>query len=109
MRKNAFISSALSVFLGVFLLSPYADAQKLSSAYGAIGGTYLPMWVTHEVGLFKKYGLDVDLVFVRGGSMATTAIAAGQTPIAGADVGVIPMVGSGADLVLVATMVDTLA
>lgn len=66
MRKNAFISSALSVFLCVFLLSPYAHAQKLSSAYSAIGGTFLPMWVIHEVGLFKKYGLDVELVFVTG-------------------------------------------
>ncbi|MBI2988363.1 MAG: ABC transporter substrate-binding protein [Deltaproteobacteria bacterium] len=86
-----------------------AHAQKLSSAYGALGGTYLPMWVTHEVGLFKKYGLDVELVFVRGGSMAATAIVAGQTPIAGADVGVIPLAGSGSDIVFIANMVDTLA
>jgi len=108
MRKNAFISSVLSVFLCVFLLSPNADAQKLSSAYGAIGGTFLPMWVTHEVGLFKKHGLDVDLVFVRGGSIAAAAIVSGQTPIAGTDIAVVSMAGGGADIVFIATMVNTL-
>ena len=99
-------SLILLIVLAFFAFS--AHAQKLSSAYGAVGGSFLPMWVTHEVGLFKKYGLDVELVFVRGGSLATTAILAGQTPIAGADVSVISMAGSGADIAFIATMVDTL-
>jgi len=83
-----------------------ADAQKLNSAYGALGGTFLPLWVTHDAGLFKKYGLDVDLVFVTGGTLAVTAMASGQTPIAGAGASMVPIAGSGADIVFIADMVD---
>jgi len=86
-----------------------AHAQKLNSAYPALGGTFLPLWVTHEAGLFKKHGLDVDLVYIRGGTMVGTAIAAGHTPIGGiSGAAVVPVAGSGLDIVFIATMVDTL-
>jgi NitT/TauT family transport system substrate-binding protein len=94
------------LLITLILLAFGAHAQKLSSAYGALGGTFLPMWVTRDAGLFKKYGLDVDLVFVTGGSMAVTAIASGQTPIAGAGASMVPLAGSGVDIVFIADMVD---
>ena len=92
------------VFVG--LSAADVKAQKLSSAYGALGGTFLPMWVTQDAGLFKKYGLDVDLVFVTGGSIAVTALASGQTSIVGAGASMVPLAGSGADIVFIADMVD---
>ena len=33
------------------------------------------------MGLFKKYGLDVEPIFLRGGQVATQALAAGDPPI----------------------------
>ncbi|MBI4528552.1 MAG: ABC transporter substrate-binding protein [Deltaproteobacteria bacterium] len=104
MQRSLYLSLVL---LAVSLSSAFhAHAQKLRSAYGALGGTFLPMWVTHDAGLFKKYGLDVDLVFVTGGTMAVTAIASGQTPIAGAGASMVPIAGSGADIIFIADMVD---
>lgn len=100
-----------SLMLLIILVSSAlnAHAQKLNSAYPALGGTFLPLWVTHDVGLFKKYGLDIDLVYIRGGTMVGTAIAAGHTPVGGiSGAAVVPIRGSGVDIVLIATMVDTL-
>lgn len=104
MKKRLCQSLILLVVLFSFVV--HSHAQKLRSAYGALGGTFLPMWVTHDAGLFKKHGLDVDLVFVTGGTMAVTAIASGQTPIAGAGASMVPIAGSGADIVFIADMVD---
>jgi len=106
MNRRLYQSLVLLVVLFSFVV--HADAQKLSSAYPALGGTFLPMWVTHDARLFKKYGLDVDLVFVTGGSIVAAAVVSGQTPIAGTDTAVVSLAGSGADIVFIATMVNTL-
>src|SRR5207302_2510040 len=37
---------------------------------------------TSERGIFKKYGLDVDMRFVSGGSQLTAAIVGGDVPLA---------------------------
>src|SRR3989337_863422 len=104
MNRRLYQSLVLLVVLFSFVV--HAHAQKLRSAYGALGGTFLPLWVTHDAGLFKEHGLDVDLVFVTGGTMAVTAIASSRTPIAGADASMVPIAGSGADIVFIADMVD---
>jgi len=104
MNRRLYQGLVLLVVLFSFVV--HAHAQKLRSAYGALGGTFVPLWVTHDAGLFKKHGLDVDLVFVTGGTMAVTAIASGQTPIAGAGASMVPIAGSGADIVFIADMVD---
>ena len=54
-------------------------------------------------GLFKKYGLDVDPIFLRGGQVATQALAAGEPPIV--NVGTVIQANlSGYNLVLVAAI-----
>ncbi len=109
MVMNGRLYQNLILLLALVFFAFNADAQKLNSAYPALGGTFLPLWVTHDVGLFKKYGLDVDLVYIRGGTMVGTAIAAGHTPVGGVSgAAVVPIAGSGVDIVLIATMVDTL-
>jgi NitT/TauT family transport system substrate-binding protein len=86
-----------------------ADAQKLNSAYGALGGTFLPLWVTEQVGIFKKHGLDLELVFIEGGSRALTALLSGQTPIIGGDPSAIALAaGRGSDVIIIASMTNTL-
>ena len=47
-----------------------AAPEKLRIAYSAIGSSQSPLWIAHEAGIFKKHGLDVDLLYVGGGSRA---------------------------------------
>jgi len=92
----------------LLLLRPTApavsqDLKKISLGYPSLAFTQSHIWVAKEEGLFKKHGLDVDPVFLRGGQVATQALAAGEPPIV--NVGTVIQANlSGYNLVLVATM-----
>lgn len=57
-----------------------AQPSKLLIAHGAISNNVAPLWIAKEQGIFKKYGLDVDLVFIIAGR-AMQAMLAGQVPV----------------------------
>ena len=74
------------VILAVPLLlsfSSVASAQltKLIAGYGSISSAQFPAWVAKEAGIFRKNGLDVELVFFRGSTTAVMALLARETPI----------------------------
>ena len=54
--------------LSVILSSPQAIAQeKLRLGLSSIGATNGSIWVAEEKGLFRKYGVDVEVIFIGGG------------------------------------------
>ena len=57
-----------------------AEPTKVLIAHGAISNNVAPLWIAKEQGIFKKYGLDVDLVFIIAGR-AMQAMLAGQVPV----------------------------
>ena len=59
-----------------------AAPEKLRIAYSAIGSSQSPLWVAHEAGIFKKHGLDVELLYIGGGSRAAQVVVSGEVPIA---------------------------
>lgn len=62
------------------MVSHAAEPTKLLIAHGAISNNVAPLWIAKEQGIFKKYGLDVDLVFIIAGR-AMQAMLAGQVPV----------------------------
>jgi NitT/TauT family transport system substrate-binding protein len=58
-----------------------AQRTKLSAAYSAESSWSLATWVAYDGGLFKKYGLDVDLVLIRSAATITAAMLAGEAPM----------------------------
>ena len=53
-------------------------AQKLERAvlaFGSTGPNLTPFWVGRDAGLYRQYGLDVDVVFFRGSTIAINALA----------------------------------
>src|SRR6201988_3593208 len=92
----------------VLLLSPAAsvvsqELKKISLGYPSLAFTQSHIWVAKEEGLYKKYGVDVDPVFLRGGQVATQALAAGDPPIV--NVGTTIQANlAGYDLVLIAAI-----
>jgi NitT/TauT family transport system substrate-binding protein len=71
------------VLVGVVTLAPGLNAQvtKLRAAYSAESSWSLATWIALEGGLYKKYGLDVDLVLIRSASTITSALIAGEAPM----------------------------
>jgi NitT/TauT family transport system substrate-binding protein len=70
--------------------------------------SHLPVWVARDAGLFAQYGLNVDPVQVRGGSLITLAILTGDLPFSGVGAeSVVAARAAGGDVVLLACPVDT--
>lgn len=73
------------ILLGMFSVasaSAQGRPEKLRVVYSAIGSSQSPLWIAHEAGIFKKHGLDVELLYVAGGSRAAQVVLAGEAPVA---------------------------
>ena len=57
-----------------------AEPTKLLIAHGAISNNVEPLWIAKEQGIFRKYGIDPELVFIIAGR-AMQAMLAGQVPV----------------------------
>jgi len=89
-------------------LSPI-QAAPIRVAYSAISGAMAPLWVTQESGFFKREGLDVELLYIGGGSLLIQAMLGGDVQFAyGPSVPVIQASLRGADLVFIANTGNTM-
>jgi NitT/TauT family transport system substrate-binding protein len=59
-----------------------AAIEKLRVAMGSISTSQVNLWVPLDTGLFKKYGLDVDLVFISGAPVVNAALLSGEVTLA---------------------------
>jgi ABC-type nitrate/sulfonate/bicarbonate transport system substrate-binding protein len=95
----------LYVFVAFFFCAASAGAQdlkKIKIGYPAISYNQIHIWVAKDAGLFRKHGLDAEIVFFRGGQMATQALVAGDPPIV--NIGTVVQAGlQGHDVVLIAS------
>ena|SRR4030095_134730 len=57
-----------------------AVLEKILVVYSA-GGSHNSVWIPYEAGIFRKNGLDVELLFVAGGSTTAQVVQSGQAPI----------------------------
>jgi NitT/TauT family transport system substrate-binding protein len=72
----------LFVIFGLFYIPASATAQSLTVPFAALSPTYAPLWVAQEAGFFKKYGLDVQLIYISAGSVIIPALLSSQVEIA---------------------------
>jgi len=87
-----------------------AVGEKVVFGYSAIAGAQAVPWVAKEAGLFEKYGLDLTLIYLDGGSKATQAMMSGDVPIAQIG-GNAPIVArlKGGDVTIIAGVINVLA
>src|SRR5437870_12478652 len=111
-KKRLFIAFCM---VGCLSLSASARAgeasslRKIRAAITSISGSMVPPWAAHEAGIFRKYGLQVEVIAMPSGIQGISALIAGEVAFvqiaggttAGAAVG-------GADVKIVATTVGTL-
>src|SRR5499427_3845195 len=86
-----------------------AQAAPVRVAYSAISGAMAPLWVTQEGGYFRREGLDVELLYIGGGSLLIQSILGGDVQFSyGPSVPVVNSALRGSDLVFIAKTGDTL-
>jgi ABC-type nitrate/sulfonate/bicarbonate transport system substrate-binding protein len=57
------------------------ELKKIRIGYPSLSFRQSNVWVAKEEGLFRKYGLEVEPIFFRGGQVATQALVGGDPPI----------------------------
>ena len=69
MNVTTFLRYSVTLLaLSVILSGPQANAQeKLRLGLSSIGATNGSIWVAEERGLFRKHGVDVEVIFIGGG------------------------------------------
>jgi NitT/TauT family transport system substrate-binding protein len=95
----------IAVIVCLFLLSSSASAQlrKVNVGYSAISADQLPAWMAKETGIFKKNGLDAQLIYFTGGTTTVQALVSGEVPISQvAGPAVVNSALAGSDIVVVA-------
>ena len=75
----------LGLFLSLAILLPARlfAADRFRVAYSALNASQSYLWVAQEAGLYKKHGLDVDLLYINSGSMNIAALVGGSIQVAG--------------------------
>ena len=77
----------LMMFACVLVLSSVwtsAQAQpfrKIRIGYPSISSRQAQLWIAKDEGIFRKHGLDVELIFLRGGQVAIQALTGGDPPL----------------------------
>ena len=101
----------LSTVLGFFLLCPCPSIalDRVRVGLSSISATSGSIWVAEEKGLFKKHGIDAEVIVIGGGSsQVVSSLIAGeiQFSVGGGDA-VVRSALRGADTVLVASPLST--
>ncbi len=115
---NSHLSCATIVFtlmlvIGTADLKTLAQDKKLSAVtvgYSAISGSFAPLWVAHDQGLFAKHGLDVKIAYIQGNRVMLAALTTGEIQFyQGGAEGLIRLVSGGGDGVFIATQYNVVA
>src|SRR5262245_13276212 len=105
------------ILLAIALISPTfsVDAaesstfRKLRVAITSISGSMAPPWAAHEAGIFRKYGMQVEVIATPSGVQGMNALIAGEVSFVQISGGTTTgAVVSGADVKIIATTVGTI-
>ena len=101
------------VSLGLLIVRPSGAANApgqlstISIAYTSISPQYSPVWIAKDAGIFRKNGINAELVYMRGGVLATQALVSGDVQFINAGGGgVVDAVLGGADIFIIASPIN---
>lgn len=84
--------------------------ERLRVAYGSISGSMLPIWLAKDEGLYARYGLEVEPVYIAGAVKVAEALLSGEIDIGGAGASTAMAPGlEGADLVMIGSWTNKLS
>lgn len=103
-RKAGWLITAMLLFFA----SP-SGAEPLRIAYTSIAVVYGPLWLTKEAGIFKKYNIEPEFIYIAGGPPSLQALIAGDVAIAFTAAGATVAANlQGSDAVLLGASIDSL-
>src|ERR1051325_10325909 len=102
------IRIAAVLVITLMLLSPAAAQDRklvpMVVGYSALSGSFAPLWVAFDLGLFAKQGLDVHLTYIQGNRVMMSALTSGEVQLyQGAAEGLIRLISGGGDGIFIAS------
>jgi ABC-type nitrate/sulfonate/bicarbonate transport system substrate-binding protein len=99
----------MAVVAAVCLVGPsHAQDKKLETmtiSYASVSGTRAPLWIAKDLGLYEKYGLDGNLVYIASGITSVNALLGGSVHlIAASGSSAVTAAARGAPVVIVASL-----
>jgi len=82
LSKYGLIGICCVVTVSTFLVHAAPASDKILTLYTARVMSQAYPWIAQEAGLYKKYDLDIPLVFVTPGAPAVAAILSGDSEVA---------------------------
>jgi ABC-type nitrate/sulfonate/bicarbonate transport system substrate-binding protein len=112
-NQSSLYRSLLTFFVVLVVLAglrpPALFAESLRIAYTSIAMVYGPLWLTKEAGIFKKYNIEPELLYIAGGPPSLQALIAGDVAVSFTAAGAVVAANlSGSDVVLLGTTIDSL-
>lgn len=107
MKKSIWLLTWI-LFLTHLLFSG-ASARTIRVGSAGLSGELLPLWIANDKGIFKKYGLDTEVITFQGGPLTVQALVSGSIQFhAGGTSSIVDAKMQGAEIVTLAVFVDTL-
>ncbi len=98
---------AAAVFIALTVSAADGQIKHLLLGYSSLSSNQTPIWVAKEEGIFKRFGLEPELILIEGGTRGAQALISGDVPVMGmAGQPVISARARGSDLVLVGGVVN---
>ena len=116
-QRKSIVSAVTVLFLTFLLFGTISAAEapsnsqleKITIAYSSVSGHMAPLWITHDRGFFRKYGLDVQLVFIESGSVTVKSLLSKDVAFAQiAGAGAVQSRLQGTDIVMIAGFLNTM-
>ncbi len=81
MKYPNWIYVALFILASWLFIPKEIPAGQIRAIWTSEVGTFAPVWVSKETGAWKKYGNDVQLIFIQGATSAVAALLAGDAQV----------------------------
>jgi NitT/TauT family transport system substrate-binding protein len=85
-----------------------AEAERLNVCYSVIAATSVSTWVPKEAGIYKKYGLDVNIIYIAGAQAITTLVSGDTQIVQGSGAAAVLARLSGSDVTMIGTTINVI-
>jgi len=115
MKRSRILYLVCLFFLGFYFFlgkwsrcAAAAEFERMNVVYSSISGASVAIWAPKEAGIYSKYGLDVNMIYVAG-SQAITTVISGDAQIAQAS-GAAAILSrlAGSDIKLIGTTINVI-
>src|SRR5690242_7413626 len=109
MKHSAVFRWLQSVPLALLFLTAASAQEKIKLSHSALESSNAVWYLAHYRKIYKKYGIDADLVFIPSTTTSVSSLVAGDIQVANASGGGVASADvAGADLVIVACYLNSL-